>query len=316
MKKLILIGLAFFSIALISSYFLIPAKIKFSTVIIIKTKANIANRFLMSECKWKEWFPSIAVGSLTDSSDKNIYHYKNHFYSLEKKMMNTAEISISNDQLSLKSLISIISINQDSIALEWKSETPEKSNPLIKLKNYIQAKKLHNDMGYILKKLKSFLAKTENIYGVNFHVIISKDSTLVATKSVSSRYPSTSDIFKMVTELKKYISSEGAKENNFPMLHVKTLIDSTFETMVAIPINKKLSGNREIFFKRFVPWKVLTAEVTGGDYKVDKALKEMENYLTDYHIPAMAIPFASLVTDRSQQPDTLKWITRIYTPIP
>jgi hypothetical protein len=30
----------------------------------------------------------------------------------------------------------------------------------------------------------------------------------------------------------------------------------------------------------------------------------------------MAIPFQSLVTDRSKQPDTTKWITNIYTPVP
>ena len=315
MKKLIIIVLAVFSLALIGIYFFIPAKIKFSNVIIIKTKANIANRFLINESEWGKWFPSAHSINLNNSSGNKGYHYKNHFYSLEKEMMNTAEISISDRQTFLKSLISIISITADSIAIEWKSEMPENSNPFIKLKNYLMATKLHNDMGYILKNLKSFLAKKENIYGANFHVVISKDSALIATKCVTNGYPSTFDIYNLITELKKYIVSHGAKENNFPMLHVKHVTDTIFETMVAIPINKQLHGNGKIFSKRFVPWKVLTAEVKGGTYTVSNALKQMEIYIADNQQEAMAIPFQSLVTNRSEQPDTLRWITRIYTPV-
>ena len=100
------------------------------------------------------------------------------------------------------------------------------------------------------------------------------------------------------------------------MLHVKTLNDSTFETMVAIPVNKKLEGNGTISFSRFVPWKVLTAEVIGGNKTVEEALKQMKVLISDYQISSMAIPFESLVTDRSQQPDTSKWVTNIYTPVP
>jgi hypothetical protein len=38
--------------------------------------------------------------------------------------------------------------------------------------------------------------------------------------------------------------------------------------------------------------------------------------MSDYQQTAMAIPFESLVTDRSREPDTLKWITNIYVPVP
>jgi len=58
------------------------------------------------------------------------------------------------------------------------------------------------------------------------------------------------------------------------------------------------------------------ADVIGGSYTVEDALKQMKIYMNDYQKRAMALPFQSLVTDRSKQPDTLKWITRIYTPIP
>ena len=86
--------------------------------------------------------------------------------------------------------------------------------------------------------------------------------------------------------------------------------------MVAIPTNKQLKGNGKIFFSRFVPWKVLTAEVHGGSGNVEEALHQMKVYMGDYQKTAMAIPFQSLVTDRSKETDTLKWITNIYVPVP
>ena len=311
MALLVLCGLA-----LISSYFIIPAKINFAKVVYIKTKINIANRFLMDESKWGRWFPSASVNNLSAPPGKNIYKYNNYFFSVEKKMMNAAEVSISNNQTLLKSLITIISINGDSVAIEWKSEMPRSSNPINRIRNYIKAKELQNNMADILKHLQTFLEEKENVYGIHLHEIISKDSTLVATKCVTTGYPSTSDIYNLIASLKKYIISQGAKETNFPMLHVKKVNDTKFETMVAIPVNKYLEGNDKIFFKRFVPWKVLTAEVKGGIYTINEALDQMGIYMTDYQKTAMAIPFESLVTDRSKQPDTLQWITRIYTPVP
>jgi hypothetical protein len=315
MKKLLLFFLAIGVLFLVGSYFFIPNKIAFSKVVIIKTKINVASRFLMDESKWNKWFPKDSVNNSPSRFEKNEYRYKKYFYSIENKMLNAGEISISNNKMLLKSLIHIISINGDSIAIEWKSETPETANPINKIRNYIKARGIQDNMEYILHHLKTFLEDSEKVYGVYVHEIISRDSTLIATKCVTSTYPSTMDIYKLIGTLKKYIITHGAKENNFPMLHVRKVNDNSYESMVAIPINKFLEGNDTIFNKRFVPWKVLTAEVRGGTYTVNEALDEMAIYIDDYHREAMAIPFESLVTDRSKRPDTLQWITRIYTPV-
>lgn len=269
----------------------------------------------MDENKWGKWFPSDSI-SLSTQSDKNTYRYKNYFYSIEKKTLDVAQVSISNNNISLESLITMISLNEDSIAIEWKSEMPASFNPINRIGNYIKAKELLNNIDEILKHLQIFLGKNENVYGIYLHEIMSKDSTLIATKCMTPKYPSTSDIYNLIKNLKEYIISEGAQENNFPMLNVKEVNDTVFETMVAIPVNKRLNGNDKIFFKDFVPWKVLTAEVKGGNYTVNEALNQMAIYITDYQKTAMAMPFESLVTDRSKQPDTLQWITRIYTPVP
>ncbi|MEP6950725.1 MAG: GyrI-like domain-containing protein [Ginsengibacter sp.] len=316
MKTLLISVTVICSLVLAGIYLFIPSKINFSKVAIIKTRINIANRFLLDESNWRKWFPADSPGNLPTGNDKNTYRYKNYVYSVEKKMMNAASVSISNRQILLESLITMISMNGDSIAIEWKSNMPASSNPVERIRNYISARKLHNNMSDILTHLQTFLAKSENVYGIHLHEIISKDSTLVTTRDITTGYPSTTDIYNLIASLKKYISSKGAKENNFPMLSVKKVNDTTFETMVAIPVNKYLEDSGTVLYRRFVPWKVLTAEVKGGDYTVNEALDQMAIYMNDYQVQGMALPFASLVTDRSKQADTLQWVTRIYTPIP
>ena len=85
--------------------------------------------------------------------------------------------------------------------------------------------------------------------------------------------------------------------------------------MTAIPVNKYIPTNKNFLFKRMVPGKILVTEVIGGVNTTANALKELELYITDRHLQSPAIPFESLVTDRSKQPDTSKWVTKVYYPI-
>ena len=59
----------------------------------------------------------------------------------------------------------------------------------------------------------------------------------------------------------------------------------------------------------------MTGEVTGGQKEIEEAQKQMELYITDYQRSIIAIPFQMLITDRTREPDSSKWITRIYFPV-
>ena len=228
--------------------------------------------------------------------------------------MNALEVSISNNQTFLNSLISIISINGDSIAVEWKSEMPENSNPINRIKNYIKAKELHNDMADILKSLQAFLKEDENIYGLKITQMKVKDTILISTKHISSSYPSTLTIYSIIKDLRNYLAKQGAGETNYPMLNI--IEDSGyFRTMIAIPISKLIPERNHFILKRMVPGKILVTEVIGGSYTTNRALSQLNFYLDDNHLSSPAIPFESLITNRSLEPDTTKWITKIYYPI-
>jgi hypothetical protein len=299
------------------TYFFIPEKIEISKVQFVKCNVNGAFRILRDETSWKNWWPKkFATENKNETDNDSSFLYNGYSYQLNEVFYNSVSVVVSKKNTSIDSRINLIKISIDSVVVIWKCELDAGTNPLKRILNYQKANQLQDDFTSILLAYKNFVEQSSNIYGVDFHVIMSQDSTMVATKMTSKTFPTTTDIYSMIGKLRTYIAEQNARENNVPMLHVKTKKDSTFETMVAIPVNKQLPGKGAIFFSRFVPWKVLTAEVHGGNKTVENALDQMKVYMSDYQKTAMAIPFESLLTDRSKEPDTSKWITRIYTPVP
>lgn len=314
MKKLVGFVILIFVVGLACIYIFIPAKLEISKIEYVNCNANGATRILGDENTWIKWWPH--SDSLQSHFVEKSFFYDAFRFQLLHKFYDGVAINISKGESSIDSRITMISVNADSVIVLWKCELATASNPFERVSNYYEAKRIRKNMGIVLASLHNFLENKDNIYGIHLHVTMSKDSTMVAIKNKTSNYPSTAQIYELVAQLKSYISEQHAVENNFPMLHVKKTDDNEFETMVAIPVNKELPGKNNIFFSRFVPWKVLTAEVKGGVKSVEEALRQMNLNLTDYQKTKMAISFQSLVTNRMEEPDTLKWITRIYTPVP
>ena len=283
---------------------------------VITCSLNGVTRNLLDENKWTTWWPGdFSIDRQNLKSDTSVLTYNGFTYDVSKLVFNGLELEISKDDLNLNSTLNLLHLSNDSVGLVWNASLKSGNNPIKRIQRYRQANNIKNNMLVILNRLKLFLEKGSNIYGVDIREVISKDSTLIATKITTSEYPSTTEIYRLVKNLKLYSASQGAKENNFPMLSVRKNADDNFETMVAIPINKNLGGNGVFFPKRFVPWKTLTAEVKGGPSLIRKAYDEMKIYTNDYQRASMSIPFESMVTDRSLEPDTLKWITIICQPV-
>ncbi len=262
----------------------------------------------MGETKWVKWLSPDSVYS------GNSFRFQDYDYYFDNTIMNTTRVSISNNRESVNSLINVISINEDSVAVEWKAEMNAGSSPITRINSYSEAKKIKENIGDILDHLQIFLDKKENAYGLDITEHKVADTILVSTKYFSDTFPTTEKIYALISDLRGYISKESARETNPPMLNISN--DSgNYRTMVAIPVDRILPEKGNYAFKRMVPGKILVAEVRGGYYTAGQALKQMDLYISDHHLSSPAIPFESLITERSQEPDTTKWVTKIYYPI-
>jgi hypothetical protein len=229
--------------------------------------------------------------------------------------MNTIEVQISHKDISVNSTMHLLPVPGDSVAIQWKCSLESGANPLKRIQRYRQAIAIKNNMASVLNHFKAYAEKTENIYGIPITESTVKDTLFIATKTTTTNYPSVSDIYKLVSALKKYSGSKQAQQTGHPIVNITPLNPSGFQIMTALPVNKSIPGNDQ-FFKRYVPQgRFLVTQVKGGDSTIKQAHNQLQLYVQDYRRITMAIPFQQLITDRSAEPDTSKWVTGIYVPV-
>lgn len=296
MKKwLLILG----AVAIVGSvYGLIFAKRTFSTTIVVHCNMSAADRCFQNVSKWGEWWPHNGCA----------YNITGVFY-------NDVQLSVQcAGDSQLNGNIRIAPLNGDSILISWEGGLST-GNPFKKIMMLGRTREIRQRMDAILQSFRSFIEDPKNIYGVKFYRTLSTDSTLVTMTSLTNTYPTTAEVYSRIDSLKKYIISQGGEEISPPMLNVTEISDRQFQTRVAISVNKRLAGNKRISVRTFVPWRMLEGEVHGGNYTVEKAFEQMGKYKVDYNCTIMALPYQSLITDRSKEQDTTKWVTKICAPI-
>jgi hypothetical protein len=314
MKKLIFTFIILTILAVGALYLFIPSNMIISQKINLVVNAKGFNRIFPNENQWYKWWPGKILadaGKITLSFQLN----KNDYTIIEKRL-NSIVILINNERASFHTELYFLALTPDSITLNWEGNYKSSRMPITRLKSFYEIKKLKKDLQKVLQTINDFYSKEENIYGMQIkkdHVI---DSTLISTTSTSKGYPTVESIYNLITQLKKYAAKHGAKQTGFPMLNINTSDSISYLIRVALPVDKKLKNAGTIVYRWMLgSGNILVTEVKGGIYSINNAFEELENYIMDHNRIAPAIPFQSLVTDRSKEADTSKWITRAFWPV-
>ncbi len=244
------------------------------------------------------------------------FYLKKYTYQIKEPLYNGSRIIISKSGITYNTLLLLIPLSADSSMIHWKVDVVTNKNPLTKLFTYFNARDLKNNMTEVLQQLQTYLSTTSNVYRYDITHTTLTDTVLVFTKQLSPLPPDEEKVYSLVNKLRSYIKEKKAVETNSPMLNV-TNTDSGYLTMVGIPTNKELPPYNEIVSKRLAPIKdkILTTEVRGGTASIKNAYLQIEQYMTDHSLSAPVIPFELMITDRKEQKDTSKWITKIFYPI-
>ena len=301
-KKLLAGVIVFLFLSTACIYIFIPSKLEISHAIPVNYSAMSVARFLEQDSNWVKWRPShLSVGGWD--------------FRVGKRLSNITEVILQKDKAEFPGWLTVVPkarIDSASINLEYSLASGW--NPVQRILQYREARSIRAATIYLLDSLRSYLYR-KGPYGIPIRETSTTDSFLIATRSVYSVYPGTHESYAVLKKLKEYGLEEGAKETGYPMLNITQLSNNQFQMMVAIPVDKAVKPTGDYHSQKLVPGKFLFSEVRGGMYTVNKSFEEMRNYVTDYQKTTMAIPFQSLVTDRSAEPDTSKWITRLYYPV-
>jgi hypothetical protein len=312
MKKWLL-GFGIVLLLLLASiYIFIPSNLQISKTVIIHCSENGINRFLGDENKWELWWPKENNQPIKKDSSFLLNSFS---YRISQKLLSGASIIIEQNQQQFTSGITLIRKTSDSTVMNWECFFNASKNPLVRISQYQEAINIKKNMSAILESFRLFSEKNENIYGMSIVRTSTVDTNLIVAKYTTKYYPGTEEIYHYFDHLREYIKEQKANETGSPMLNVTSLSAGEYGTMVAIPIDKKIPENKDLFFRRMVPGYFMVTETKGGPYTINNALDKMQLFFDDYRKTSMAIPFQYLITDRMKEKDTTKWVTKIYAPV-
>jgi hypothetical protein len=291
-----------------AAYFLIPDDQNFSYQTTISCTDDGAMRLLHDKSKWQSWFPG-------ERKDDSTFTYKSFTYRIKKMLFTGVEIILFNESDTITGDLEIISAGSDSANLIWNSSHILPGDPLKRFTGYFRGNKMRGNIESFLGEIKSFFEKEENIYGMKVSEQTVKDPSLVAVKNTFDHYPSIQEIYAMINAIKEYVQKKGGQEKDYPMLNVHTDDSLTYEVMAAIPTTTDLPSEGNFALKKMVLGNILVAEVKGGFGAIINGEQQLAAYVRDHKKSSPAIPYQMLVTNRLLEPDTSKWITRLYYPV-
>ena len=137
MKKILIALLALGCLVLICIYAFIPGRIEFEKVVRIKVNPGSATRFLADESKWRKWWPQENnKHEQADATKSNTdYIYKNYHYTINRNMMPAISIIIENSTR-INSVLNILTLTVDSVAIQWTGQSTIERNPVKRFQNY------------------------------------------------------------------------------------------------------------------------------------------------------------------------------------
>lgn len=312
MKKWMVWLLVLFILALFSIYFFIPAKIAISRIIMARVTLNGEFRNISQQDKWEKWWHD-ADGKSHVLNEP--FTFNGTTFRLTQIQNNIAGIEVEQDGLKLQSILHLISLTTDSTATQWQCELPAGNSPWSRLSAYYKAVEISKNMKGVLLNLKSFISDPKNVYEFTIFRTSILDTTMLSARFTSTAYPTTADIYSYCDVLNRSIQKQKGAVTGFPLIHVRKPDNDSFEIQVALPTNRKLENDGKVFYRRMVPGNFLCAEVKGGPFTVNEAVKQLDFFLQDHNKTQIAIPFQQLITNRLSEPDTSKWITRVYLPV-
>jgi hypothetical protein len=311
MKKIILLLSTLLILFFAFVYLFIPNKIK-----IASTKKCMANRdalfrSLGDSSKWHDWWPN----NTKDRRSRG-FTYNGYQYNLQPSKFLSIPITISKENFLCNAQLSVLDIDKESSVADIQGIMPTSYNPFTRLMKYFTAREIKKNWGVLLDSIDGYYSSIKNMYGYSIQKERVVDSTLLFNYREIKQLPTTEFVYSLIDELKTYIQNQSAKETGYPMLNIFTNDSTNYLVKVAVPVDKKLPSSGNISYKWMLGGgNILITEVKGGPHEINKAYKQIEQYVSDYKRIAPAIPFESLVTDRRLEPDTAKWITKIYYPV-
>jgi hypothetical protein len=312
MKKWIVWFIVILLLGVTSIYILIPAKIVITNISSAEATITGEFRYISQNENWEKWWRD-ADGKPHSVGEP--FRYGTSEFRINRQSYNAVGIDIRQDGGNIPSFLNLISYAIDSTGAVWACETPSTVNPFLRVRNYLNAREIKKNMTGVMKVFSAFISKPKNVYGMTIYKTTVHDTLMVSARFTSPDYPTTAQLYGYFDTLKHTIVKQKALPLGFPIMNLRKMPDGSFETQTGMPTSRLLKNDGKILALRMPPGLFMTADITGGTYTVDEAMRQLELFIQEYNRIKIATGFQILITDRRNEPDTTKWITKIKIPI-
>ena len=293
-------------------YLFIPSTIKLSQVQTFTIPPGALMRCFNDQDKMKEWWPG------KENSNGKTFQYERmsfQFSGFNITAIQKVVIHLDNKD-SLTSFVTLNQLGRDTSFLFWKGGLKTGLSPVNRVRQYLKGRQIEKAMHEILASVSGFAANNKNIYGIAITRGKVPDSVFISEKKYYRVYPGVKDIYTSIHSLSAYIAGQNVKQTNEPICNITPADSTGFNVIVAIPINKTIPETATKKIKNMLyNGNILVSETTGGDYTINAALAEQKNYIEDYRLTPVVLPYQSLITDRERVTDTSLWRTKVCYPI-
>jgi effector-binding domain-containing protein len=312
MKKWIVWFFVILVLGVASIYIFIPSKIVITNISSAEATITGEYRYISQEENWEKWWLD-ADGKSHHKGEP--FTYGTNEFRISKRAYNAVGINIRQNSVDIPSFLTLISYAIDSTGAVWACEMPESINPFTRLKYYLNARDIKKNMTGVIKNFSAFISKPANVYGMTIYKTTVHDTLMVSARFTSPDYPTTSQLYEYFDTLKQSIIKQKGSPVGFPIMNLRKMPDGSFETQTGMPTNRLLKNDGKILALRMPPGLFMTADIRGGAYTVDEAMRQLDLFVQEYNRTKIATGFQILITDRRHEPDTTKWITKIKIPI-
>ncbi len=238
-------------------------------------------------------------------NDDSIFTINNCKVIVSKKMLNGFTAILVSEKDTIKGYFNFASAQNDKKSiLSFGTTTKVNENSIF-----------FKTANILIENAESFFNNEEKVYGFKPKMERTSDFYLLSLKNTAIKKPSIEEVYKMIALVENYVGLKQGKIKNPPMLNVYEEEPGKYSTMIAIPTTEQIEGQGNIYFKQLVDGNLLTAIIKGGSYTIEQAEAQLKTYLTEHKKTSPAIPYQTLITNRLQEPDTSKWITKLNYPV-
>lgn len=314
MNRWLLSGCILLVLLLAALYVFIPSEIEVRKVVPVKCNVEAAARVLADSDRWNVWWPG-GGGPERSAEGHPVWIYGKGDYAVLQRFWRSAAVEIGDAGYRTPSMLTLVPHRGiDSCFMEWSFQRRASWNPVRRLRDYWAARSIHAEMGVILDGLRNYLETDSLLYGVGITKGRVRDTLVAEITRKEPVYPTTATVYSIVDRLQDFVKGYGGKVVGPPIMNATEDTDG-YLMHVAVPVDHRAAVRDGIVF-HYIPITALflTAEIHGGEWTVRQEVKQLDYYMSDHQKVAVAVPFLQLVTDRRVEPDTSKWVSRLYVP--